>query len=269
MAIFRHILWGYELTYPDHWTYQLVQDADAFTVVDNGLDALYAGSDAGQLLVRGEWNWQRQSIEPFWNCHIAMLAGMIGSKQVGSAPWRLGNAVGLEAEIVLPKKDNRRLWTGILMRDFRVLHFMVTHPKEVRMQFEPVVTKIIFSLRFPNQIRGIKTSREGIPLPPGYKEVDPKSILTDISNPENWRAYSGKSGIGALQAFYLREVPVHNWEMEEYVPFPSSSELGFARFQLHRRDLKITLGMMPYDASGTITSSSPANVVFKVAGRGN
>jgi hypothetical protein len=148
-----------------------------------------------------------------------MLAGMLGAKQVGSAPWKLGDAVGGEAEIVLPKKDNGRLWTGILMRDFRVLHFMVTHPKEIRAQFEPVTTKIISSLRFPNQFLGIKTSREGIPLPPGYEAVDPKSILTDISNPENWRAYSGKAGIGALQAFYF-EVPIHNWEMEEYVPFP-------------------------------------------------
>ncbi|HET9910329.1 MAG TPA: hypothetical protein VFQ13_00500, partial [Anaerolineales bacterium] len=125
--------------------------------------------------------------------------------------------------------------------------------------------KIISSLRFPNRIFGIRTSREGVPLPPEYKAVDPQSILTDISNPENWRAYSGKAGIGALQAFYLREAPIHNWEMEEYVPFPSSSALGFARLQLHRRDRKITLGMMPYDASGTITSASPANIVFKVA----
>jgi hypothetical protein len=142
---------------------------------------------------------------------------------------------------------------------------MVAHPKESRAQFEPVATTLISSLRFLNQISGIKTSREGIPLPPGYKAVDPKSILTDISDPTNWRAYSGKAGIGALQAFYLREVPVHNWEMEEYVPFPSSSDLGFARLQLHRRDRKITLGMLPYDPSGTVTASSPANIVFKVA----
>lgn len=257
MPVFQHILWGYELTYPEHWIHQSVQDADAFAPAED--------LDAGQISVRGEWNWERQPIEPLWIRHIGKLAGMIGAKQVGSAPWRLGDAAGLEAEIVLPKKDNRRLWTGILMRDFRVLHFMVSHPKEVRKQFEPLSTKLISSLRFLNQILDLKTSREGIPLPPGYKAVDPKSILTDISDPTKWRAYSGEAGIGALQAFYLREVPVHNWEMEEYVPFPSSSELGFARLQLHRRDRKITLGMMPYDPSGTITASSPANIVFKVA----
>ncbi len=239
MTVFRHILWGYELTYPEHWTHQSVQDAESFSM-DNP-----DGLDASQLLVRGEWNWERQPIEPLWNRHIGMMAGMIGAKQVGSA----------------------RLWTGILMHDFRVLHFMVTHPKEVREQFEPAATNVISSLRFLNRILGIKSSREGIPLPPAYKAVDPTSILTDISDPANWHAYSGQSGIGALQAFFLREVPIHNWEMEEYVPFPSSSELGFARFQLRRRDLKITLGIMPYDlsGSGTITSSSPANIVIKVA----
>lgn len=276
MKKFRQILWGYELTYPDHWTHQVVQDADAFApstsvIAEEGgavdaVDLAPEGLEDGQLLVRGEWNWERQPVEPLWNRHIGLMAGMIGAKKVGSAPWKLGDATGLEAEIVLPKKDNQRLWTGILMHDFRVLHFMVTHPKAARAEFEPVVTKVISSLCFPNRILGIKTNREGIPLPPGYKAVDPKTILTDISDPANWRAYSGKAGIGALQAFYLREVPIHNWEMEEYVPFPSSAELGFARLQLRRRDRKITLGMMPFDpsGSGTITSSSPANIVVKV-----
>lgn len=257
MAVFRHIFWGYELTYPENWNHQSAQDVDAFAPTEN--------PGAGQLSVRGEWNWERQPIEPLWIRHIGKLAGMIGAKQVGSAPWKLGDATGLEAEIVLPKKDNQRLWTGILMRDFRVLHFMVAHPKESREQFEPIATRVISSLRFPNRILGIETSQEGIPLPPGYKAVDPQSILPDVSDPTNWRAYSGKAGVGALQAFYLREAPIHNWEMEEYVPFPSSSELGFARLQLHRQNRKITLGMMPYDPSGPVTASSPANIVFKVA----
>lgn len=273
MSLFRNILWGYELTYPDSWTQQSVQDADAFvpgalsSAVDEtgGLAESSDATGAGQLLVRGEWNWERKPIEPLWNRHMGLIAGMIGAKEVGSAPWKLGDATGLEAEIVLPKKDNRRLWTGILMRDFRVLHFVVTHPKDVREEFEPVATKIISSLRFPNRIMGIKTSREGIPVPPGYEAVDPKSILTDISDATNWRAYSGHAGIGALQAFYIREIPIHNWDMEEYVPFPSSSELGFARLQLRRVNMNITLGMLPYDPSGTITASSPANIAIKLA----
>jgi len=265
MTVFRHILWGYELTYPDNWTHQRVQDADAFAAVVEALDPYYFGQDAGQLLVRGEWNWAREPIEPLWNRHIGMLAGMLGAKEVGSAPWKIGEATGLEAEIVLPKKDNQRLWTGILMRDFRVIHFMVTHPKEVREQFEPVATKLISSLRFPDRILGIKVSREGVPLPPGYTAVDPKSILPDISDPKQWRAYSGVDGIGALQAFYLREIPIHNWDIAEYVPFPGSSDLGFARFQLRRDNKQITLGIMPGEISEKMISSSPANVVFKMS----
>ena len=263
MTVFRHILWGYELSYPDQWVHRAVEDADAFI---QALDPGDEGLDSGQLLVRGEWNWERKPIEPLWNRHIGMLAGMVGAKQVGSAPWKLRDASGLEAEIVLPKKENKRLWTGILMKDFRVLHLMVTHPWAAREMFEPVATKVISSLRFPNRILGIRTNREGVPLPPGYETVDPKSILADVTDHARWRAYSGQAGIGALQAFYIRELPIHNWDMEEYVPFPSSSELGFARLQLRKANLKITLGMMPYDlsAAGTVTPSSPANIVIKI-----
>ncbi|MBI3153225.1 MAG: hypothetical protein HYZ21_13900 [Chloroflexi bacterium] len=264
MTVFQHILWGYEMTYPDPWVHQSVQDSDAFVMTPDALDSYYFGQNAGQLLVRCEWNWARQSVEPLWNKHIGMLAGMLGAKQVGSAPWRIGQASGLEAEIVLPKKDNQRLWTGILMQDFIVIHFMVTHPKEVREQFEPAATKIISSLRFPERISGIETSSEDLPLPPGYTSVDPKSILPDISDPTPWRAYSGRDGIGALQAFYLRELPAHNWEITEYIPFPGASDLGFARIQLQRDGRQITLGIMPSETSEKMISASPANVVFKM-----
>ncbi len=266
MTVFQHTLWGYELTYPDHWTHQTVQDADAFVTIPDALDPYYFGQDAGQLLVRGEWNWAADPIEPLWNKHIGMLAGMLGAKEVGSAPWKIGQASGLEAEIVLPKKDNQRLWTGVLMQDFRVFHFMVTHPKEVREQFEPAATKIISSLRFPERILEIETSIEGLPLPPAYTAVDPKSILPDISDPEQWRAYSGVNGIGALQAFYLRELPAHDWEITEYIPFPLlASDLGFARLQLRKGDRQITLGIMPAEISEKMISSSAANVVFKIS----
>lgn len=265
MAVFQHVLWGYELTHPDHWIHQTVQDSDAFAATAEALNLHYFAPNAGYLLVRGEWNWNRQAIEPLWNQHIGMLAGMMGAKEVGSAPWKLGQAIGLEAEIVLPKKDNQRLWTGILTRDFRVLHFLVMHPKEVRETFQPQATEIISSLRFPNRILGIRASREGAPIPPDYASADPTTIIPDISDPEHWRAYTGRSGIGALQAFYIREIPVHNWDLEEYVPFPGPSEPSFARLQLRRGDLKIMIGLMPYDPSGTITSSSPANIVLKIA----
>jgi hypothetical protein len=264
MAVFQHILWGYELTYPDAWAHQTVKDADGFAEIAEALDTNYIGPNAGQLLVRGEWNCARQPIESLWNQHIGLLAGLMGAKQVGSAPWRMGGASGLEAEIVMPKKDNRRLWVGILARDFRVLHFSVIHPKEERDQFEPVATQIISSLRFPIRILGIATTREGIPLPPGYTPVEPQTVIQDIVDPGQWRAYDGKDGVGALQAFYLREAPIHNWEVEEYVPFPSPSDLGFSRLRLRKGERVVTLGIMPFDVE-KVTSSSPAKLVIKIA----
>jgi hypothetical protein len=263
MPVFQHILWGYELTYPDDWVHQVVQDADGFAAIPEALDSEYFGPDAGQVMVRGEWNWARQPVEPFWNRHIGMLAGMLGAKQVGAAPWRIRNATGIEAEIVLPKRDNRRLWAGILARDFRILHFMVTHPKEDRQRFDPLATAIISSLRFPNRFLGIKQTRDGLPLPPGYTPVDPQSVIHDIADPQHWQAYDGQAGIGALQAFYLRESPIHDWEIDEYVPFPSSSDLGFARLSMHRADQRVTLGILPFD-TGKVTSSSPGKLVIKV-----
>lgn len=264
MTIFQHVLWGYELTYPDGWVHQAIQDADGFAAIAEALNMDYSDQDAGMLLVRGEWNCARQPIEPFWNRHIAMLASMIGAKQVGSAPWRMGGATGLEAEIAMPKRDNRRLWAGILARDFRILHFMVIHPKDQRERFEPAATAIISSLRFPPRVLGLKQTAEGMPLPPDYTAVDPTSIINDIGDPEHWQAYDGKDGIGALQAFYLREAPIYDWELVEYVPFPSPADLGFARLKLRKGDRLVTLGIMPFDGE-KITSSSPAKLVFKIA----
>jgi hypothetical protein len=111
---------------------------------------------------------------------------------------------------------------------------------------------------------GIETTREGLPLPPEYSPVSPQSVLNDIAEPEKWRAYDGQSGIGALQAFYLREAPIHNWEVEEYVPFPSPADLGFARLRLRRGERVLTVGLMPFDEE-KITSSSPARLVIKLA----
>lgn len=186
---------------------------------------------------------------------------------MGSAPWQMGGASGLEAEIGLPKRDNRRLWMGVLGRDFRILHFIVIHPKDQRPQFEPHATAIISSLRFPARIPGLAQTSKGLPLPPGYTPLDPRSVIPDIPDPQNWRAYDGQAGAGALQAFYLRGAPVHNWDVVEYAPFPSPPDdpdnLGFARLRLRRGDQQVVLGIMPFDEE-KVTSSSPAKLVFKV-----
>jgi len=92
-------------------------------------------------------------------------------------------------------------------------------------------------------------------LPPNYTPADPNTILPDITDPERWQAYNGSSGVDALQAFYLREAPIHGWEITEFVPFSSASDLGFARLQIRKEDKTATLGIMPSEGknpTGTI-----------------
>jgi hypothetical protein len=194
---------------------------------------------------------------------MGLAAGMMGAKKVGSAPWGMGGAFGMEAEILLPAKEDRRLWAGILEKDFTVLKFLVTHAKQDRPWFEPIATRIISSLSFPTRVQNIDLSPEGLPLPPGYSPADPALIIPDIADPMNWRAYDGQSQAGALQAFYLREAPNYGWQITEYVPFPSASDLGFARIHLHNDARQLILGIMPFGGS-KVTSASPANLVWKL-----
>lgn len=262
MAKFQHILWGYELTYPDDWVHKTAKDAEIFAAAPQALESNYAGERSGQLMVSAEWNCARQPIEPIWNRHIVMVAGMLGAKQVGSAPWQMGGGTGFEAEIVLPKRDNKRLWAGILMRDFIVLKFAVVHLKEDRSWFEPLATQVISSLRFLNRVYGVLVTKEGLPLPPGYTPTEPTLVINDISDLNKWRAYDGTNGVDALQAFYLRELPIHDWAVEEYAPFPSDAGLGFARLRLSKHQQKATLGLLPFSQEA-ITASSPGKIAVK------
>jgi hypothetical protein len=197
------------------------------------------------------------------------LGAVMGAAKVGAAPWRLGNASGMEAEIVLPKRENTRLWTGILGYGFHVLQFMVNHPKEDRGWFEPLATEIISSLRFPKRIPDLKENTQGVPLPPGYTPTDPKKLVEQISKTETWEAYAGDRPADALQAFYVREAPNFGWEIIEYRPFPQNVELGFARFHLMRAEgngtlgNKVILGIMPYTTTDTVNAKSPANIVVR------
>ncbi|MFH1632974.1 MAG: hypothetical protein ABIG63_03060 [Chloroflexota bacterium] len=245
MTIFQHKLWGYELTYPDEWTHKSIQDTEGFAAIPESLTPDYAGPTLGHLLVRGEWNGARQPIELLWGQHVGKLAVMLGAKNVGAAPWQMGGASGFEVEIVLPKQNDKRLWAGILAREATILHFMVVHLKEERAWFEPLATQIISSLRFVERASGIATNQVGLPLPPNYTPADPNTILPDIADPEHWRAYEGLSRVDALQAFYLREAPAHGWEITEYVPFSSQSDIDFARLQLRKDDQTVMLGIMP------------------------
>jgi hypothetical protein len=264
MPIFQHPLWGYELAYPESWAHRSVGETEAF-VAD--LDALgpddAAGAAAGQILVRAELNYPPRLIEPVWNLHIAQVAGMLGARQVGSAPWRMAGATGIEAEIVLPKRENLRLWAGVLAHGYVILKFAVTHPKEHRSLVESTATSVISSLKFLKSLDGLAFNDWGLPLPPGYQPAVPSEIIQDIADPQNWQAFDGQGGTDALQAFYLRELENTGWEIQEYVPFPSLVELGFARMQVHKGDYSVTLGILPF-GSEAVTASSPGKLAFKI-----
>lgn len=263
MTIYQDVFWGYEITYPDFWIHTQVADTEYFSASPDSLDPLYDGPDSGQIAIRGEWNWARKDITPLWNEHIGLIAGFMGAKNIGSAPWKLGDLVGMEAEIVLPKKDPRRLWTGILSREFCVLHFMVTHPKEVRASFEPLVTSIISSIKFTGVEIGVPVTTEEIPIPPGYTETDPRKVINEIDDPSNWHAYDGEAGIGALQSFYLREFPRKNWEILEYIPFTRLSDLGFARYRVKKESRNMVLGLMPGIGNDVESSQNHTKIVYK------
>ena len=263
MSQFQHPLWGYQLTYPDDWAHLTVGDAEGFAAQPQALEPGSQEPKSGHILVSAEWNCARQPIGPLWSQHIGLMAGILGAKQVGSAAWRMGSAVGIEAEIVLPKKENLRLWAGILEKDFTVLKFMVTHPRADRAWFEPAATRILSSLSFAGRVQGITLSSEGLPLPPGYAPTDPTLIIPDIADTKSWRAYDGQSQAGALQAFYLREAPNYGWQVIEYVPFPSASDLGFARLEMEKDAQRAVLGIMPFGET-RVTSTSPARLVLKL-----
>lgn len=261
MAVFQHVLWGFELTYPEDWFHRNLGDVEAFAMLPEALNPDYDGPKSGQVLVRCEWNALGQPIQPIWNRHIGLLSGWMGAKTVGSAPWHMGGATGIEAEIVLPRKDEKRLWTGVLERDRIVLHFVVIHLKQEFEIYQSGATAIISSLRFPRKIEGVLNT-EDLPLPPGYRPVPAQDLVDDIRDPQKWLAFDGEQGIGALQAFFLREAPNFGWKILEYVPFTGSDEMGFARLRLERKGRQVTLGILPYPGEDRAVSQ-PARLVFK------
>ena len=64
MSVFQHVLWGYELTYPDNWVHQTTGAVEAFAAISEALTPDYSGEYSGQILVRGEFNCARQPIGP-------------------------------------------------------------------------------------------------------------------------------------------------------------------------------------------------------------
>jgi hypothetical protein len=246
MAIFQHPLWGFELSYPDNWVQQSHDDVDGFAKSAEAFTKSGAANEkVAHLLVRGEWNGWRKPIAPLWNQYITKLSIMLGAKKIGSSPFSMGGANGFETEIQLPRRLNRRLWVGILARGVVILHFMVSHPKDERSAFEPPATQIIASLRFPDRIDGLTINERGLPVPPGYAPIDPVNLVPDAQNDDSWQAYDGSSDIGALQAFYYRELPHYGWEINEFIPFPNQVDIYFARLRIYKDDIAATLGIIP------------------------
>jgi len=246
MNRFQHKLWGYELSYPDNWVHKTTQDIEAFAAYLDSLKPNYEGAKLGHVFVRGEFNPHLQPIESLWNQHIAKLSVILGAKRLGSAPLKIGGGTGFEVEIVLPKKDKKRLWVGILSFNATVLHLMVLHLKENRGWFEPLASKIIASIHFMGQAEEIATDFIGLPIPPKYESTNPSKFLHDIKILENWLAFEGEEEIGALQNFYVRELPNFGWEILSFEPYPGSKDINFARFIIRKEDVTATLGILPF-----------------------
>jgi hypothetical protein len=161
-------------------------------------------------------------------------------------------------EIVLPEKSKKRLWAGVLERGWLVLTFMVLHWKVNRESFEPIVSEVIKRLRFIDKAKGVSTTTAGIPLPPAVTPADPNTVINDIIEPQAWEAYQSHHPLGQLQAFYTRELPQYEWDIEEYIPFPNQGEHPFARLKANKGERSTLIGLFP----GTETEQANA-VVFK------
>ena len=96
-----------------------------------------------------------------------------------------------------------------------------------------------------DRIENLAATTKGVPLPPGYSPVDPANLIPDVPDDNTWDAYDGKNDIGALQAFYYRELPIYGWEISEFIPFPNQVDIHFARLRIQKGNLTATLGLMP------------------------
>ena len=260
MAEYQNLLWGLSLTYPDSWQKALDGDAVLFSAPESNHSSDGA-LETGKVMLRPEWNPEQTDIKKLWNLHIGKIAGVLGAKRVGAGPWHMGDMKGMEAELVMPKKDPMRLWTGILTRERMILHFMVTHHKLDREWFEPLATALIKSLRF--HAPAAKREPELIfPIPPEFERTDPLSVIEDIKDPSVWQAFKGTASVGALQAFYARELPAAAWQIAAYDPIPGPSEPGFARFALQREGVQIILGILPAGGDAP-PSSQPGIILFR------
>jgi len=246
MTTFVHTMWGFSLDYPAGWVHHPLQDGAAFARTEAALVPGCDGALGGHIMVSAEWNGLRREVEPLWKEHVARMATMLGAKQIRSAPWRIGPAEGIEAEVALPKKDAGRLWLGILSHDLIVLKFLVSHPLALRAEFEPLATEVLRSLRFLEAVPDLPQHPCGLALPPDCTPLPASKILEDLADQGSWEAFETPHSLGAVQAFYWREAPAAGWEITTFQPYPGDHPLPFARVGLHRQGRAIALGIIPH-----------------------
>ena len=245
MKTFQHQLWGYEIDLPREWHHRKFGDKDGFALDPDAFQPAYQGDYLAQLLIQGEWNSLNKSIRSLWNQHLGRTTLFLGAKKVGAAPWRMAGARGYEVEIALPQKSRRRLWAGILEKGALVLEFAVLHWKDHRELMEPILSRMISSLRLIPRAEGVEITPEGLPLPAGTAELPPGEVIDEITDPKNWSAHSGEFSVGALQAFYIRELKAHSWSLLSYTPYPGQGNPPFARFKISKEQQQYTLGLLP------------------------
>ncbi len=246
MPLFQQHYWGYEIAYPDDWVHATHEDVEAFAMHTQALDTRYDGPGMGYLLVRAEFNPYRRPIEPLWAQHLTKIAVMHTAKKVGSAPLEVGNLKGFEAELLLPRRDDRRMWVGILSAGGIILHLMVMHRKAEKEAFQPAVTRMVYSLRFAPRVEGVSLSPGGMPLPAGYREAALQEVYPQAEGDAGWEAYTGKAQADALQIFYLREAPASGWEMLAFYPYPNrEKEIRHAQLVLHKESLGSVVHIFP------------------------
>ncbi len=265
MQTFQHTLWGYQLSYPDNWVHRALGEIEGFAPTPEALEEGPGFAGGGHLLVRADWNGMLQPIEKLWGQHLAHTAGFIGAKNIGSAEWEMGGASGFEAEIVLPKRADRRLWAGILAFNFIVLQVVLEHPREERPRYQEPATEILKSLRFLRGVEGVLENACGFPVPPRYRTVPARSIVPDVPEDQLWEAYSADvsaasaASAGALQAFFLRETQARGWKLQEMAPHPGPFQLGFARLRFEKEGSSAVLGIMPRSSD----LAGPADIVIR------
>ena len=241
MQVFQQHFWGYEVSYPEDWVHAAHGDVEAFGMHEQALDLNYDGKGMGYLLIRCELNPYQSPIAPLWSKYLARVAVMHSAKNVGSSPFRVGNMEGFEAELVLPRRENKRLWVGILSAGGILLHLMVLHRKTEFDAFQPIVSGMVSSLRFAESVSDLRVTPRGMPIPKGSVSAPAEEIFPEAESlapyTESWDAFRTDAPIDALQIFYLREAPVHGWELLAYSPFPGKSpETTYATLVTRKED---------------------------------